>query len=170
VLTDEMFFQGHVEYLVAIREKVTLPVLRKDFIVDPLQVEESAHMNADAMLLIAEALDPSQLKDLYQAALELDIDPFIELHSINQLDKVLRLEPQAVGINNRDLFTFKTDLGTTLEIVSHIPQEIIVVSESGISGSADAVQLRDAGVRALLVGESLMRAKDVEGLIKELIL
>jgi indole-3-glycerol phosphate synthase len=168
VLTDETFFQGHVGYLVAIREKVKVPVLRKDFIIDPLQVEESAHNNADAVLLIAEALDAPQLADLNQAALDLSVDPFMELHSLNQLDKVMRLEPRVIGINNRDLFSFKTDLNTTFELVRHIPQEIIVVSESGIGSKADAVLLRDAGVRALLVGESLMRTKDVEGLIKEL--
>jgi indole-3-glycerol phosphate synthase len=168
VLTDEKFFQGHSEHLAAVREAVTLPVLRKDFIIDALQVEETAHLNADAMLLIAEALDASQLKDLYQTTLELDMDPFVELHSACQLDKVMRLEPKAVGINNRDLFTFKVDLGVTLELVKHIPRTVAVVAESGISGRADAAMLRDAGVRAILVGGSLMRAKDVKGLIKEL--
>jgi indole-3-glycerol phosphate synthase len=170
VLTDEKFFQGHVEYLMAVREKVKLPVLRKDFIIDPLQVEETAHSNADAVLFIAEALEASRLVDLWQAARELDIDPFVELHSTCQLDKVMRLEPQAVGINNRDLFTFKTDLGVTLDLVKHIPKEVLVVAESGITGAKEARRLCDAGVRALLVGESLIRAKDVAGLIKELML
>jgi indole-3-glycerol phosphate synthase len=168
VLTDEKFFQGHIEYLVAVRERVNLPVLRKDFIIDLLQVEETAHINADAVLFIAEALDAPQISDLYQAALELDIDPFVELHSASQLDKVMRLGPEVIGINNRDLSTFKVDLGVTLELVKNIPKEVAVVAESGISGRADAALLRDAGVRALLVGESLMRAKDVEGLLKEL--
>jgi indole-3-glycerol phosphate synthase len=168
VLTDEKFFQGHIEYLVAVRERVSLPVLRKDFIIDLLQVEETAHINADAVLFIAEALDAPQISDLYQAALELDIDPFVELHSASQLDKVMRLGPEVIGINNRDLSTFKVDLGVTLELVKNIPKEVAVVAESGISGRADAALLRDAGVRALLVGESLMRAKDVEGLLKEL--
>jgi indole-3-glycerol phosphate synthase len=168
VLTDEKFFQGHVEHLSAIREKIRLPVLRKDFIIDPLQVEETAHANADAMLLIAEALDTAQLADLYQAARDLDIDPFVELHSVRQLDRVMRLEPEAVGINNRDLHTFTTDFGVTLELMKHIPGEVAVVAESGITGRADAALLRDAGVRALLVGESLMRAKDVKGLVEEL--
>jgi indole-3-glycerol phosphate synthase len=168
VLTDEKFFQGHVEYLSSVRENVTLPVLRKDFIIDLLQVEETAHLNADAMLLIAEILEAPQLADLYQAARELDLEPFIELHSLRQLDKVMRLEPPVIGVNNRDLMTFKTDLGTTLELIRHIPKEVAVVAESGIKSGIDAIALRDAGVRALLVGESLMRAKDVEGLIKEL--
>lgn len=170
VLTDEKFFLGHIEHIMAIREKIKLPVLRKDFVIDTLQVEETAHINADAMLLIAEALDAPQLADLYQAALELDIDPFVELHSAGQLDKVMRLDPKVIGINSRDLFTFKTDLGVTMELVRNIPKGVAVVAESGIQGKADATLLRDAGVHAILVGESLMRAKDVEGLIKELML
>lgn len=168
VLTDEKYFLGHAEYLIAVREKVALPVLRKDFIIDPLQVQETAHINADAMLLIAEALDAPQLADLYQAARELDLYPFIEIHSLSQLDKVMRLDPPALGINNRDLVTFKTDLAVTLQLIRHIPKEVIVVAESGIKDGADARSLRDAGVRGLLVGESLMRANNVEGVIKEL--
>lgn len=168
VLTDETYFQGHIEHLMAVREKITIPVLRKDFIIDQLQVQETAHSNADAVLLIAEALEAVQLYDLYQAALELEIDPLVELHSIRQLDKVMRLEPPAIGINNRDLLTFNVDLATTVDLIKHIPKEVIVIAESGIHGASDAQLLRDAGVRALLVGESLMQAKDIEGLIKEL--
>jgi indole-3-glycerol phosphate synthase len=120
------------------------------------------------MLLIAEALEPGQLMDLYQSARELDIEVLIELHSVRELDKVMRLDPPLIGINNRDLFTFATDLNTTIELIRHIPKEVRVVSESGIKDAADACLLRDAGVSALLVGESLMRSKDVEGLIREL--
>ena len=168
VLTDEKYFQGHSEYLVAVRENVALPVLRKDFIIDLLQVRETAHINADAMLLIAEILDTAQLADLYQAAFELDLDPFIELHSLRQLDKVMRLDPPAIGINNRDLMTFKTDLAVTLQLIKHIPKEVAVVAESGVRNGNDARLLSDAGVRGLLVGESLMRANNVEEFIKEL--
>ncbi|MGA2505989.1 MAG: indole-3-glycerol phosphate synthase TrpC [Chitinispirillaceae bacterium] len=168
VLTDEIFFQGHSDYLMAVRETVALPVLRKDFIIDQLQVRETAHINADAMLLIAEALDAAQLVDLYQAALELDLDPFVELHSLRQLDKVMRLDPPAIGINNRDLMTFKTDLAVTVQLIKRIPKEVAVVAESGVLNGNDASMLRDAGVRGLLVGESLMRANNVEGVIKEL--
>ena len=170
VLTDERFFLGHIEYLMAVREKVALPVLRKDFIIDTLQVEETAHCGADAMLLIAEALDAAQLADLYQAAMELDLDVLIELHGAAQLDKVMRLDPPLIGINNRDLLTFKTDLATTTELIRHIPKEVTVVSESGITDRTDAARLREAGVRALLVGEALMRAPDCERLLKELTL
>jgi indole-3-glycerol phosphate synthase len=168
VLTDENFFQGHAEYLVAARERTSLPVLRKDFIIDVLQVEETAHLGADALLLIAEALEPPQLADLYQAGRELDLDVLIELHHVRQLDKVMRVDPQLIGINNRDLATFAVSLSTTVEIIKHIPREVLVVSESGINTAADAETLRKAGVAALLVGESLMRAPDPAPLIKEL--
>jgi indole-3-glycerol phosphate synthase len=168
VLTDELFFQGHAGYLVAVREKVGVPVLRKDFIIDPLQVEDTAHMGADAMLLIAEALEPGQLLDLYQAGRELDIEVLIELHGVRELDKVMRVDPPLVGINNRDLVTFAIDLNATVELVGHLPKEVTVVSESGIKDAADARLLRDAGARALLVGESLMRSPDIGGLIREL--
>ncbi|MBN2035269.1 MAG: indole-3-glycerol phosphate synthase TrpC [Chitinispirillaceae bacterium] len=168
VLTDEKFFQGHPDYLTAVSETSSLPVLRKDFIIDPLQVEQTAAMGADAMLLIAEALEPGQLADLYQAARELAVEALIELHGVNELDKVMRVSPPMLGINNRDLFSFATDLRTTLELMGHIPEGVSVVSESGISGASDARLLRDAGVRALLVGESLMRSNEVKGLIREL--
>jgi indole-3-glycerol phosphate synthase len=168
VLTDSKFFQGHVDFLAAARETVLLPVLRKDFIIDPLQVEETAHIGADAMLLIAEALSAAQLRDLYQTAQELDLEVLIELHSAAQLDKVMKVNPTLIGINNRDLFTFKTDLGISIELIKHIPKNVIVVSESGIRNKADAEQLRNAGVKALLVGESLMCAPDCEKLIQEL--
>jgi indole-3-glycerol phosphate synthase len=166
VLTDEQFFKGSADYLTAVRRHTALPILRKDFIIDPLQVEETAGINADAMLLIAEALDAVQLRDLYQAALALDIDPLIELHSLSQLDKVLSLGPGAVGINNRDLGTFKTDLATTLSIIKEIPPGVVVVAESGITTAAQARMLAAAGVRALLVGEALMTAGDSSGLLK----
>ena len=168
VLTDKKFFQGHIDYLIQTRETVSLPVLRKDFIIDPLQVEETAHIGADAMLLIAEILSPTQLRDLYQAAIELDLEVIIELHSAAQLDKVMNVDPALIGINNRDLVTFKTDLNVSLELIKHIPKNVIVVSESGIKNKADAEKLHNAGVKALLVGESLMCSPNVEELLNEL--
>ena len=158
VLTDEKFFQGHVDYLVSVRENTSLPVLRKDFIIDILQVLHSAAINADAMLLIAAALDESHLKDLFQAACELEIEPLIEIHNSRELDVVMKLEPELIGINNRNLDTFVTDIAVTLELIRHIPRNITVVSESGISNGAEAAKLAASGVRALLVGESLMRS------------
>ncbi|MFP4162772.1 MAG: indole-3-glycerol phosphate synthase TrpC [Chitinispirillaceae bacterium] len=168
VLTDEKFFQGSIDYLVSVRESVSLPVLRKDFIIDELQVMQAASVNADAMLLIAAALSDEQLKDLYQAALELDLDPLVEIHDGHELDRVMKLEPGIVGINNRDLTTFKTDITASLELVKHIPSEVTVVSESGIENGSQAGKLADAGIRALLVGESLMRSSDVKQLVGEL--
>ena len=135
VLTDEKFFQGRADYLSAVRGRTMLPILRKDFIIDPLQVEETARMNADAMLLIAEALDAAQLRDCYQAALALDIDPLVELHARSQLEKVLSLGPRLIGINSRDLSTFATDIGAAISLIEEIPADITVVAESGIGNA-----------------------------------
>jgi indole-3-glycerol phosphate synthase len=168
VLTDKKFFQGCADYLSAIRLQTVLPILRKDFIIDPLQVEETARMSADAMLLIADALDAVQLRDLYQAAIALDIDPLIELHAVSALEKVLSLSPRLIGINNRDLSTFATNIGTTFSLIKEIPANITIVAESGITKADQARALRDVGVRALLVGEALMRAKDPETSLKAL--
>jgi len=170
VLTDRKFFQGQSAFLIEARETVALPVLRKDFIIDPVQVRETAHMGADAMLLIAEAVSDTQLRDLYQAAAELDIDVLIELHGAKQLDKVMKVEPKIIGINNRDLSTFVTDLNVTIDLIRHVPKDVLVVSESGIKNRKDAEALKTAGVIALLVGESLMCSSDMEALLKELTL
>jgi indole-3-glycerol phosphate synthase len=170
VLTDEKYFQGSRAYLEAVREKVRLPVLRKDFIIDPLQVFESAAMNADAILLIVAILDFNQMQELYAAAAELSIDPLVEVHTMKECETALRLSPtpRLVGINNRDLKTFETDISTTLSIIKIIPREVNVISESGIGTQEQARTLFKAGVKAILAGESLMRSKDVAGLIKEL--
>jgi len=168
VLTDEKFFQGHIDYLKSVRSNVSIPILRKDFIIDILQVQHTAMINADAMLLIAAALDDSQMKDLYQAANELDIDVLIEVHNARELDRTMKLEPAVIGINNRNLDTFVTDIAVTLELIKHIPGDIIVVSESGIDNKEQALMLAAAGVRSLLVGESFMRADDIGKLVMEL--
>jgi len=168
VLTDEKFFFGCTDYLIKVRNAVSIPVLRKDFIIDILQVEQTASMGADAMLLIAAAMDDYQMKDLYQAALSLNIEPLIEIHSAEELDRVMKLEPRIIGINNRNLKTFKTDFSVTLELVKYIPPEIVTVSESGIGDGSQARILKDAGVKALLVGESLVKLDDPSSLIMEL--
>jgi len=168
VLTDEKFFQGHTDYLKSVRGNVSLPILRKDFIIDTLQVQHTALINADAMLLIAAALDDGQMKDLYQAASELDIDVLIEIHNTRELDRVMKLEPAVIGINNRNLETFVTDVSVTIELIRHIPNNVITVSESGIEGGEQALKLSKSGVRALLVGESLMRSGDIAKLVREL--
>jgi indole-3-glycerol phosphate synthase len=170
VLTDEKYFQGSLSYLTIVRETVLLPVLRKDFIIDPLQVVQSAAINADAMLLIAAILYRGQMEELYSAALELNLDPLMEIHNMRECESVLALSPipRCIGINNRDLATFKTDIATTLSIVGNIPQGIVILSESGIQTREHAEVLQKAGVRGLLVGESLMRSAEPGKLIKEL--
>jgi indole-3-glycerol phosphate synthase len=168
VLTDEKFFQGHYRYLQDVRAQSSLPVLRKDFIIDPIQVEQTVAMHADAMLLIAAILDDIQLQDLYQMTSDYSIQPLIEIHTPWELDRVMKLEPQLLGINNRDLDTFVTTIDTTFSIIKYIPREVTVISESGIENGDQARRLRDAGVKALLVGESLMRRDDPQSLIAEL--
>jgi indole-3-glycerol phosphate synthase len=170
VLTDEKYFQGALSYLEDVRSAISLPVLRKDFIIDPVQVIQSACANADAMLLIAAILDQNQMQELYCAAIELSIDPLLEVHSMKECERVLKLSPtpQMIGINNRDLQTFETSLSTTLSIVGNIPREIVVISESGISTQEHTSALFKAGVRGVLIGESLMRADDPAVLIKTL--
>lgn len=168
VLTDEKFFQGASEYLVKVREQVGIPVLRKDFIIDPLQVEETAHLNADAMLLIVAALSDSQLSELYAAAREFRIEPLIEIHSGKELDRAMKVDPDLIGINNRDLKSFVVDIGVTLDLVRSIPRHVTVISESGIENGEQTETLKSAGVKAVLVGESLVKLDDPSSLIKEL--
>jgi indole-3-glycerol phosphate synthase len=170
VLTDEKFFMGSPKYLDAVRSAVPLPVLRKDFIIDPVQVEQTASMNADAMLLIAVCLSDSQMNELVCAAAEKGIEVLLEIHSAEELDRALKLSPvpRCIGVNNRDLGTFGTDIATTLSIASFVPKEIMLVSESGIENAEQARKLYKAGVSALLVGESLMRSDNPAMLIQNL--
>ena len=175
VLTDEKYFQGKLEYIHQIRDVVKLPVLRKDFIIDPYQVYESRAAGADAILLIAECLDMSQLSDLQILATELNMTCLIEVHDLDNLmrvrDRIIGFPHKSyslLGINNRDLRTFKTDLGTTLRMAELVENRDVLISESGIHTYEDIKKLADAGVRAVLVGESLMRSDDIEGKIREL--
>lgn len=168
VLTDEKFFQGRLEYIAAVRQAVGLPVLRKDFIIDPYQVYETRAAGADAILLIAECLDISQLMDLQILATELNLTVLIEVHD---MDNLIRVRDRLVGfphrgysllgINNRDLRTFRIDLGTTLRLAELVEDRSVLVSESGIATRQDILRLAAAGVRAVLVGETLMRSGDV---------
>jgi indole-3-glycerol phosphate synthase len=175
VLTDEKYFQGKLEYIHAIRDVVKLPVLRKDFIVDPYQVYEARAAGADAILLIAECLETSELIDLQILATELNMTCLIEVHDLDNLmrvrDRVIGFPHKSyslLGINNRDLRTFKTDLGTTLRMAELVEDPKVLVSESGIHSHADVKKLAEAGVSAMLVGESLMRSSDIGGKIREL--
>ncbi len=161
VLTDEPFFQGHLDYLRAIRRAVDIPLLRKDFILDRYQLLEARLAGADAVLLIAEVLPDPDLGRLFAAARELGMEALVELHDAEQLPRVLAAGAELIGVNNRDLRTFVTRLEHTLDLAPRVPPDRCLVSESGIRTRADLERLRAAGVRAVLVGESLMRAPDV---------
>ena len=160
VLTDERFFQGAPAYLRAARAACALPVLRKDFLVDPYQVYEARCWGADCVLLIVAALDDDRLVELEACALGLGMDVLVEVHDADELDRALRLRTPLVGINNRDLRTFEVSLGTTLSQLHRIPAGRLVVTESGILGREDVRTMREAGVDAFLVGEAFMRAPD----------
>ncbi len=169
VLTDEEFFGGRMEFLSAIRKTASIPVLRKDFLIDRYQVLEARVAGADCVLLIAECLDDCTLRDLYFYASELGMEALIEIYDPENLDRVLKLEPALVGVNNRDLKTFIVDLNHTLEIVPRVPESTLLVSESGIKTRADVERLKSHGVGAILVGETLMRAADIAAATRELV-
>ena len=159
VLTDVDFFQGADSYLKEARDHCDLPVLRKDFTIDPYQVYEARHLGADCILLIVSALDQNQLKELHDLALAIGLDVLIEVHDASELASALQLEPRLIGVNNRDLHTFQTSLSTTWDLLPEIGQEILVVTESGIHTKGDVKQMIDRGVMSFLVGEAFMSAE-----------
>ncbi len=161
VLTDTPSFQGAPEYLIAARERVSLPVLRKDFMLEPYQVAEARSWGADCILVIMAMLTDSEARALLDAAGEWGMDALVEVHDAGELARALALGPSLVGINNRNLKTFVTDLHVTTRLAPTIPKDIHVVAESGLSAPADLRRLADAHVTSILVGESLMRQKDV---------
>jgi indole-3-glycerol phosphate synthase len=160
VLTDRTFFQGDPEYLVAARGACTLPALRKEFIVDEYQVAESRALGADAILLIVAALDDARLAALEDAAVGYGMDVLVEVHDARELERALRLRTPLIGINNRNLRDFSVSLQTTIGLLSRVPDDRIVVTESGIVAQRDVAQMRRHGVHAFLVGEAFMRAPD----------
>ena len=160
VLTDKQFFQGSVDYLKQTRASCALPVLRKDFMIDPYQVYEARVMGADCILLIAACLDDAQMADLEAVARSLDMAVLVEVHDRPELERALRLKTPLVGINNRNLRTFEVSLDTTLGMLADVPADRLLVTESGILGPADVQRMREAQVHAFLVGEAFMRAKD----------
>jgi indole-3-glycerol phosphate synthase len=168
VLTDEHFFQGHLDYLRDIRQIVRIPVMRKEFIIDRYQIAEARVAGADCVLLIAECLDDAQLNDLYGYAHSLGMDALIELYDIANVPRVLATGTKLLGINNRDLRTFVTSLDHTFQVKQQIPDDVLLVSESGISTNADIQRLRSEGIGAVLVGESLMRQPDIGKAVREL--
>ena len=168
VLTEEDFFQGSLSYLRTVRDVSSKPILRKDFIFDDYQIYESKAHRADALLLIAAALERNQAQEYLHLAAELHLGVLFEVHDEEDLEKALLVKAEIIGINNRDLRTLKIDLSTTLRLKQEIPEDRIVVSESGIRNRDDVVTLMDAGVAAILVGTSLMAAKDIGAKIDEL--
>lgn len=169
VLTDETYFYGSLRHLSLIREQVSLPLLRKDFIIDPYQIHEAFLAGADAILLIAAILEPSRLADLHGEAQSLSLDVLVEVHDERELEMALDVPCGLVGINNRNLHTFETDLATTERLAPRIPSDRLVVAESGIGSRADVERLLAAGAHAFLVGESLMRDDDPGARLRELL-
>jgi indole-3-glycerol phosphate synthase len=160
VLTDKQFFQGSVDFLKQARASCDLPVLRKDFMVDPYQIYEARAMGADAILLIAACLDDAQMADMEAVAHRLDMAVLVEVHDRAELDRALKLKTRLVGINNRNLKTFEVSLQTTLDLLPHVPADRLLVTESGILSSDDVKCMRAAHVNAFLVGEAFMRADE----------
>ncbi len=169
VLTDQRFFEGHDSFLRQVRKSVSIPLLRKDFIIDPYQIYETRVLGGDAILLIARALDSGPLLEFLRLSSELGVSSLVEIHDEADLDKAVTAGARVIGINNRDLSTFTTDLETTLRLVHLLPKGVMVISESGIRCRRDIDRLREAGVHAFLVGETLMTAGDIAGKIKELL-
>ena len=168
VLTDRQFFQGSVDALKQARASCDLPVLRKDFMIEPYQIYESRAMGADCVLLIAACLDDARMAELESIARALGMAVLVEVHDRDELDRSLRLKTSLVGINNRNLRTFEVSLETTLELKQHLPNDRLLVTESGILARADVARMRAAGVHAFLVGEAFMRAGDPGTALAEL--
>jgi indole-3-glycerol phosphate synthase len=169
VLTDKQFFQGHPKYLAQAKAQCPLPVLRKDFIIDPYQIYESKALGADCILLIVAMLDDHQLMDFYQLADELHMAVLIESHSEEELHRALKLPTPLIGINNRSLHTFHTDIQLTIQLKKLIPEDKLIITESGIATHDDVLLMQSHGVHTFLIGEHLMRAADIGAAFDQLI-
>ena len=159
ILTDQQFFQGNLDHLVDVRRAVSPPLLRKDFVLDEIQIAESSANGADAILLIVAALDQKQLIYFLAAAADYLLDPLVEVHTREELDRALDAGAKIIGINNRDLATFDVDLSVTEKLCRHVPDDVVLVSESGIKSAEDVARLQGCGVDAVLIGEALMRGE-----------
>ncbi|MEI6315200.1 MAG: indole-3-glycerol phosphate synthase TrpC [Syntrophus sp. (in: bacteria)] len=169
VLTESVYFKGDGRYLAEISKIAGIPLLRKDFIIDPYQIFETRLLGGDALLLIARLLGPETLAEYIALAVELGLTPLVEVHNEGELEKALAAGAKVIGINNRNLDTFVTDLGTSLKLAPLIPKGIVKISESGIADRGDVETLRQAGIHAFLIGETLMRAADMGRKLRELI-
>lgn len=168
ILTEENFFLGDIYHLIQARMHSDLPILRKDFIIDEYQIYESAYYCADAVLLIATILEEKELSNFYKIAKDLNLDVLFEVHTEEDVKKVLKLDPQIVGINNRDLKTFEVDIKTTERLVEYLPKNIVIVSESGIFSRNDIRYLYEVGVDAVLIGTYFMQQRDIKQAIEDL--
>ena len=168
VLTDEKFFQGHDDYLKAVRAAVALPILRKDFVVNDWQIYESRALGADAVLLIVAALTPAQIKDYQAIAQGLGMTTLVEVHTEAEMEVALGANAKLIGINSRDLNTFVTDLGTVARLAAMVPKDVTLVAESGLKTPADVQRVAKAGAKAILVGETLMRSSDIGEAVRAL--
>ena len=169
VLTDAPYFQGHEDYLIAARAACALPVLRKDFMVDPWQVAEARSIGADAILIIMAAVDDGLAAELEAEALSYGMDVLVETHDADELERALKLQSRLIGVNNRNLKDFTVDFARTYELVGSAPKDCTFIAESGLTSHADLLAMAEQGVRAFLVGESLMRESDVEAATKRLL-
>lgn len=169
VLTDVRFFQGHPDYIACVKNHCELPILRKDFIIDSYQIYESSAIGADCILLIAALLDDYQLMDFCQLAQELNMAVLVESHTKEELERALKLPTPLIGINNRSLHSFKTDLQLSITLKQYIPEEKIIITESGINSKADIQLMQQHDINAFLIGESLMRAPNIGAALKNLL-
>jgi indole-3-glycerol phosphate synthase len=169
LLTDKRFFQGDLNHLPRLKRAIALPILRKDFIIDEVQVRQASIYGADAILLIARILSQAQLAELISACRELGMDPLTEVHDRDDLEKAIESKAEIIGINNRDLDTFTVDIKTTFELAPLVPDDRVVISESGLAKKADILSLKDTRVQAVLVGSALMKDQDLAGKTTELV-
>jgi indole-3-glycerol phosphate synthase len=168
VITDERFVEGRLEYIPKVRGNVSIPILRKDFFIDEYQIYETVASGAEAILLIPEILSMAEMAKFYNLATELGLDCLVEVHNEEDIEKALAIGASIIGINNRDLHTFKVDLAVTQRLIRLIPQNKVIVSESGIKSYEDIMFLKSLGINAVLVGEAFMEADDIAAKMKEM--
>lgn len=169
ILTDVPYFQGNDDFLINVREVVSLPILRKDFMIDPYQIYESRALGADCILLIMAALSDSLAREMYEIALSLRMDILVEVHDLSEMERAIRLNPMMIGVNNRNLKTLKVDIQTSYDLLLKIPESVFKISESGIATHEDLKSLYKAGYQGFLVGESLMGQNDIGNAVHELL-